>query len=126
MIQIKKISNLKLIHDTRKDEVVILEDIPSEEDGAPVFVADSITPQEKYLIKKYLNSLEGVELYKTSLNDVNELQKKTFEENEKKFFELIEIVNNLKEVIGDLKSENFALSAELADLRRSKIEEAKK
>lgn len=113
MVSVYNVSNLKIVYNSETDSFVAFESENSVDNEAPIFSAESLTSQEKYLLDKII-SLFNVYEYHHTEDVVKDLKKKNTD--------LFEVIEELNRRLFESKNECAALEAEISELRRSKID----
>ena len=113
MVSVYNVSNLKIVYNSETDSFVAFESENSVDNEAPIFSAESLTSQEKYLLDKII-SLFNVYEYHHTEDVVKDLKKKNTD--------LFEVIEELNRRLLESKNECAALEAEINDLRRSKLD----
>ena len=113
MVSVYNVSNLKIVYNSETDSFVAFESENSVDNEAPIFSAESLTSQEKYLLDKII-SLFNVYEYHNTQDVVKDLKKKNTD--------LFEVIEELNGRLLECKNKCAALKTEISELRRSKID----
>lgn len=121
MIKVYHISNLKIVYDSYTGNSVVLEKSIDENNTdnelrqeTPLFSADTLTDQEKYLLKELLFSYSWNENQQEKENLIKSLEVNSAD--------LLTVISELNEQLIQYKNECAALEAEISDLRQNKSE----
>lgn len=123
MIKVYRISNLKVIYNSWTEEIICLEspvDVNVDDDfkeldcSEPIFSANALTSQERYLLKLLLASYDWNEKNKSKYEILGSLEANSQS--------LMDIILELNEQLIESKNECAALEAEISELRQSKLE----
>lgn len=118
MIKVYRISNLKVIYNNYTEEIICLEspvDVNIDDNfkeldcSEPIFSANALTSQERYLLKLLLSSYDW--------NEKNKSKYETLGSLEASSQSLMDIILELNEQLIESKNECAALEAEISDLR---------
>lgn len=113
MVSVYNISNLKIVYNSDTDNFIAFEGENSVDGEAPIFSAESLTSQEKYLLDKIV-SLYNIYEYNNTQDVVKDLKRKNTD--------LFEVIEELNKRLLKYKNECAALEAEINDLRQSKLD----
>lgn len=113
MISVYNISNLKIVYNSDTDSFIAFEDENSFDSETPIFSAESLTSQEKYLLNKIVSLYNNYEYHDTQ-DVVKDLKRKNTD--------LFEVIEELNKRLLECKNECAAFKAEISELRQSKLE----
>lgn len=123
MVSVYIISNLKIVYNSDTNSFIAFDNKEKNEDDEnedvvkteqPIFSAESLTTQEKYLLGKLLCIYSNNEFCNGRFDVVKALERKNSD--------LFNVIEELNQQLIECKNEYAALEVEINDLRRSKLE----
>ena len=123
MISVYNVSNLKIVYNSDTDSFIAFDNKGKKEDNEnedfvkteqPIFSAESLTTQEKYLLGKLLCIYDNNEFTNSQFDVVKALKRKNLD--------LFNVIEELNQQLIECKNECAALEVEINELRRSKID----
>ena len=123
MISVYDISNLKIVYNSDINSFIAFENNEENEGSEnedsikieePIFSAETLTPQEKYLLGKLLCIYDNNEFNSRQYDVVKALKQKNLD--------LFNVIEELSKQLIESKNECAALQAEISDLRQNKLE----
>lgn len=130
MIDVIRLSNIVVVFNKEDGSFVVLDNWKVKEgnegdaieENLPLFSADSLTEQERYLIKIIVDGDRLIKMTQNRARIVEENYDELKLESKRNSEEALKIIRELKSQNSAYKSEVAALQAELSDLRQSKLE----